>query len=136
MLYYSDTVNTAVLCGLGCSQTTYSVVPVPFTAFPSGIGLSWIGSGFLRFCMMILSDRLLRNQDPVDKSNTTALPRERYLIRHTHTHTHPYLFFLPHTRARENSVECNPRVKVKSSLEACQCIDDSVTNSVHTNAWI
>lgn len=130
MLYYPDTVNTAVLCGLGCSQTTYSVAPVPLTAFPSGIGLSWIGSGFLRFCMMILSDRLLRNQDPVNKSNTTVLPREQ------HAHTHLSFFFLPHTRARENGVECNPGVKVKSSLEACQCIDDGVPNNVHTNGWI
>lgn len=30
---------------------TYSVPPVPLIVFPSGMGLSWIGSGFLLFCM-------------------------------------------------------------------------------------
>lgn len=33
-------------------KPTHSVAPVPFIVFPSGIGFSWIGSGFLLFCMM------------------------------------------------------------------------------------
>lgn len=44
---------------------TYSVPPVPLIVFPSGMGFSWIGSGFLLFCMFT------RTQD------TSGRPGER-----------------------------------------------------------
>lgn len=38
---------------------THSVAPVPLIVFPSGIGLSWIGSGFLLFCMLHTRNQLV-----------------------------------------------------------------------------
>lgn len=38
---------------------THSEAPVPLIVFPSGIGLSWIGSGFFLFCMLHTRNQLV-----------------------------------------------------------------------------
>ena len=67
---------------------THSVAPVPLIVFPSGMGLSWIGSGFRLFCMLHT------------RKTAGAQTHGRWMERaHTHAHTHSQSHTHTHTHA-------------------------------------
>lgn len=56
---------------------THSVAPLPLIVFPSGMGLSWIGSGFLLFCMLRARNKLVYKKNNNNNKSTHELQQCR-----------------------------------------------------------
>ena len=91
-IWYRSDIDDRSVCGWKMDAVTHSVAPVPLIVFPSGIGLSWIGSGFLLFCMFHTEDThtLQQQSGRMSRGAPTHTHTHTDTHRHTRTHTHTH----------------------------------------------